>query len=227
MISVCMPYWHRQAALDRSLEAYRRLYADSLEIVIAADGCDVTAPGCTVVNLPPKTKAMNPCVPINRAVEGSTGDVIVLTNPEILHTKPVLNQMRESLDHPDRYVIAACWHRSDTKGKGWWVAHSSCKAGQGGRLPMPEGSGFHFCAMLNRTLWDKAGGFDEDYRDGHACDDNDWLWRLESAGAKFLMRDDLVVQHFQSEVNWGGRLARNRRLLKQKWGHRWNELNQS
>lgn len=92
---------------------------------------------------------------------------------------------------------------------------------------MPEGSGFHFCAMLNRTLWDKAGGFDEDYRDGHACDDNDWLWRLESAGAKFLMRDDLVVQHFQSEVNWGGRLARNRRLLKQKWGHRWNELNQS
>lgn len=221
MISIAMPYWKRQALLTHSLERYREVYpAVDLEIVIAADGCPVDAPGCKVVELPAKDHALNPCVPINRAVEASSGDIIVLTNPEIEHRQPVLLQMLEALESEDHYVIAACWNNG--RRDGYWVAHSSCRAGQGGRLPMPEGSGFHFCTMLHRSLWEKAGGFDEEYRNGAGCDDNDWLWRLEDAGAIFVMRDDLVVYHQRTDIRWPrGGLPTNRRLLKSKWRYKW------
>jgi GT2 family glycosyltransferase len=120
-------------------------------------------------------------------------------------------------------VIAAC--RNIGRRGEYWLAHSSCKAGQGGRLPMPPGSGFHFCAMLHRSLWERAGGFDEAYRAGQGCEDNDWLWRLHAAGALFILRDDLVVWHRATALRWPrGGLPGNRRLLKSKWRHQWEEI---
>jgi len=210
-----MPYYMRQEALDRSLESLRRLnWAYELEIVIADDGSPVPvrAPGCIVESLPVKHHALNPCVPMNRAVARSTGDVIVLTGPEIEHRTPVLGPMIMTLG-PDDYVIAAC---QDVSGR--MLCGSAIRGGEDGRGAMPAGSGFHFCAMLQRQLFERAGGFDEDYRDGQAFDDNDWLFRLERAGARFHMRDDLVVWHHQVPCAWpvGGH-ERNRRLFEAKW----------
>jgi glycosyltransferase involved in cell wall biosynthesis len=217
MISICMPYYSRQEALDRSLASLRKHYAeDELEIVICDDGSPVpvVAPGCVVVSLPVKDHALNPCVPINRAVAHAAGDVIVLTNPEIAHRSPVLIAMADGLG-PHDYVLAAC---RDTSGP--WLCASHVRPGENGRGPMPPGSGFHFCAMLRRSLFDRAGGFDEDYREGQAFDDNDWLFRLQRAGARFRMRDDLVVWHHRVPGVWpAGGYERNRRLFEAKWEH--------
>lgn len=223
-----MPYFMRQEALDRSLRAYGESYPDlEVELSICDDG---SIPGVSMENarhpfivtrLPEKSHALNPCVPINRAVNASTGDIVVITNPEIEHRKPVLRQMLDSLETEDHYVIAACWNSA--KRSGYWIAHSTAQQYTGGRLPMPHGAGFHFCTMLHRSLWEKASGFDEEYREGQGCDDNDWLWRLENVGAKFVMRDDLVVYHYPTQTPWpSGGLVRNRRMLKAKWGHKWN-----
>ncbi len=221
MISICMPYYNRQAYLDRALAAYREHYGE-IEINICDDGSDppVLAPGCRVIHLPGKKEALNPCVPINRAVSIALQDVIVLTNPEMVHTFPILDEMRRTLDDLGEraYVTASC-KQGET-----WLAHSSIGGGESGRGPMPEGGQFHFCAMFHRSLWDKAGGFDEDYREGQAFDDNDWLWRLEDAGAIFAHRDDLIVQHFHTGTKWpAGGWHRNRDLLVAKWGHKWSE----
>jgi glycosyltransferase involved in cell wall biosynthesis len=216
MISLCMPYYSRQEALDRSLRSLRVHYpALEFEIVICDDGSPVTvyAPGCWVVRLPRKGHALNPCVPMNRAVADARGDILVLTGPEIEHRAPVLGAMVADLG-PNDYVIAAC---RDTAGP--WLCASSVRGGEDGRGAMPAGSGFHFCAMLHRALFERAGGFDEDYREGQAFDDNDWLFRLERAGARFRLRDDLVVWHHRVPCAWpvGGH-ERNRRLFDAKWG---------
>jgi glycosyltransferase involved in cell wall biosynthesis len=216
MISIVMPYYMRQEALDRSLDSIRRNYpGNDFEIVICDDGSPipVRAEGCKVVSLPMKGHALNPCVPINRAVAASSGDVIVLTNPEVEHRSPILQAMAEGLGEDD-YVMAACRDES-----GVWLCSSHVLPGGNGRGPMPPGSGFHFCAMLHRSLFDRAGGFDEDYRGGQAFDDNDWLFRLQRAGARFRMRDDLVVWHHRVPCAWpeGGH-ERNRRLFEVKWG---------
>lgn len=218
MISLVMPYYMRQAALDRSLLSIRRAYSDlEMEIVICDDGSPtpVEAPGCKIVRLPTKGHALNPCIPINRAVAVSTADVIVLSNPEIEHRTPVLQAMADGLGEDD-YVMAAC-RDADT---GQWLCASHVRPGEEGRGPMPHGSGFHFCAMLSRRLFTRAGGFDEAYREGQAFDDNDWLFRLARAGANFRLRDDLIVWHYRTPCQWpAGGHAKNRALFESRWGY--------
>lgn len=218
MISVCMPYWQRQAELDRSLAAYRRVYRDmALEISIADDGSPepVRAPECIVTRLPAKTVGLNPCVPINVSVRASTADVIVLTNPEIEHRADVFSGMLAMLQDPLDYVTVSCRDVS-----GLWLAGPEVDYSTHGRLPVPAGSHFHFCAMLRRELFERAGGFDEAYRHGRSCEDNDWLWRLHAVGARFLLAPG-VVWHYRTPHTYEGSHASNRDRLVARWGHLW------
>jgi GT2 family glycosyltransferase len=217
MISICMPYYMNQDLLDITLASIHRQYGpDDLEVVVCDDGSPVpvVATGCHVVSLPVKHHALNPCVPINRAVADARGYVIVLTSPGVEHRSPVLDEMRRNLG-PDDYVIAAC---QDTSGA--WLCARHVRGGSNGRGAIPEGAGFHFCAMLHRSLFDLAGGFDEEYRHGQAFDDNDWLFRLKQAGAQFWLRDDLVVYHHRgTRYEWpDGGHERNKQLFEWKWG---------
>lgn len=218
MISICMPYWQRQRELDRSLAAYRRLYAHlDIQIVICDDGSPepARAPGCVVTRQPAKTIGLNPCVPMNAAVRASAGDVIVLTNPEVEHREDVLTGMLALLEEPEDYVTVACRDVG-----GLWLAGPEVDYATHGRLPVPEGAHFHFCAMLTRELFERAGGFDEEYRHGRACEDNDWLWRLEAVGARFRLGAG-VVWHRATPHAYAGVHATNRDMLVRKWGHRW------
>lgn len=212
-----MPYYQRQRELDRSLAAYQALYGD-IEISICDDGSPdpVYAPGCIVTTLPRKTYALNPCVPINVAVRASTQDIVVITNPEIEHLTPVLYPMRRLLEDEDTYVTASCLDADRNE----WLAGPLTQYGRKGREPVPPGGHFHFCAMLHRSLFEKAGGFDEAYRNGQGCDDNDWLWRLHDVGAKFVHLDQTVLHH-RTPHKWRGSPRQNAELLRRKWGNRW------
>jgi glycosyltransferase involved in cell wall biosynthesis len=217
-ISVCMPYWVRQEELNRSLAAYRSLYSHlDLEIVVCDDGSPepVHAPGCVVVSLPRKQIGLNPCVPINRAVQASRGDVIIITNPEIEHREDVLSGMLAMLQSPKDYVTAAC---RDVDGS--WLAGPEVDYSKDGRLPVPEGSHFHFCAMMYRKFFDELGGFDEGYRNGRACEDNDWLWNLQANGARFLHYPG-TVWHYRTPHTYQGTRNSNLERLISKWGHLW------
>lgn len=219
MISVCMPYYQRQKELDRSLEAYRRVYAGTpLEFSICDDGSPspVIAPGCRVTSLPKKNHALNPCVPINVAIRNSTTDIVVLTNPEIEHREPVLLEMLAALTDENDYVTTGC---KDSR-KGDWLAGPLTAYGTEGREPVPPNGHFHFCAMFHRSLFDRTGGFDEQYRRGQGCDDNDWLWTLYAAGAVFKHVDG-VVWHHKTPHKWTGTMERNAGILRKKWGHLW------
>lgn len=203
MISVAVPYWNRQPALDRMFEQYARLYADlPIEISVCDDGSRPPAIArvgpfpVLMTHLPEKRDPLNPCVPINRAVNASTGDIIVLTNPEIEHREPVLPAMLAMLDGPLDYVTARCM---DTRGI--LLAGDGVDYSTHGRLPVPPGAHFHFLAMFRRELWDAAGGFDEEYRQWSCCDDNDWLFRVHRAGAVFKSCP-LTVWHTPKSTPW-------------------------
>lgn len=164
-----------------------------------------------VSKLPEKKHPLNPCVPINRAVNASNGPIVVLTNAEIVHPAPVLWEMVHLLQHARDYVVAPCYDES----RGW-IAGPDVDYTTGGRLPVPPGGHFHFMAMFRRTLWEEVGGFDEDYRHGQACDDNDWLWRLYRAGTRFRVTKSIVVHTTRAApIHW--RLPHNAPLFHQKW----------
>lgn len=213
-----MPYWQRQHELDRSLAAYRRVYTDlALEISVADDGSPepVVAPDCVVTRLPSKTIGLNPCVPMNAAVRASLADVIVLTNPEIEHREDVLTGMLALLEGSDDVVTVSC---RDVNGM--WLAGPEVDYTKNGRLPVPPGSHFHFCQMLHRELFERVGGFDEGYRNGRSCDDNDWLWSLHSVGARFRLAPG-VVWHRRTPHAYEGTHESNKGRLIDKWGHLW------
>lgn len=231
MISTILPYWDRQAVADRSLALMAMHYAGlDMEIVVVDDGNAVpyVAPKgmpfpVRVIRLPVKHEPRNPCVPINLGVHVAAGDVIALSGPDIMHVRPVLPAMLEELNRggENAYVIAAVW-APEHKGRGRWHVHSSMtNAAQVEGVPLPKGAHYHFMTMLRRSLWEASGGLDPDYREGTGYDDPDFVLRLARAGAKFVIRDDLVVEHIRggAHASWTKeQFERNRRLFISKWG---------
>ena len=226
MISLVMPYWDRRAAADASLALMARHYAGlDLEIVLVDDGTPerYTAPAglpwpVTVIRLPEKGGPLNPCVPFNRGVAAAKGDVIGITNPENLHVEPVLPDLLAELARggESAYVLAACWH---VEGKAWHC-HSRLAGLEVAGVRLPKGAHYHFLGLMHRSLWERAGGFDEDYRDGAGYDDPDLVLRLARAGARFVIRDDLVVHHVRTRARaaWTPAMwARNKQLFQGKW----------
>lgn len=226
MLSMVWPFWQRQAIADRSCSLLAQHYAGlDLELIVVDDGNvePYRAPAMPfpvrVVRLPVKSEPLNPCVPINRGVAEARGEIIALSGPDMMHTKPILAQMRDELgDDEMKYVLAAVWWAE----RKVWHCHSTYKRSDAGDVGsmLPPGADYHFMAMMHRSLWDAAGGFDEDYREGAGYDDPDFVMRLHRAGAKFLIRDDLVVEHVRNGAHavWPKLgYVRNRAIFMSKW----------
>lgn len=226
MISIVLPYWQRQKVANTALALMAKQYPElDLEIIIVDDGDPVpfVAPSglpwpVRVLRLPTKQGPLNPCVPINRGVAIANGEFIALSGPEMIHVKPVLAEMRAEIESSgeDTYVLAAVWY---AEAKVWHVHSSLCAQSVVG-VPMPAGSHYHFMSMMSRSLWDRAGGLDEDYREGTGYDDPDFVKRLERAGARFVLRDDLVVEHVRrgAHAAWTKEMfERNKQIFRSKW----------
>lgn len=220
-VSVCMPYFNRPDELKRSIDAYEKVYPDlDIEFSVCDDG-SLRAPllpaNSVLTTLPKKGYALNPCIPLNRAVRNATHDIIVLTNPEIEHKDPVLYRMLEALQSPNDYVMTGC---RDTRRGDWYAGPEAPVAPIGGRQPVPPGTYLHFCVMLHRSLFERAGGFDEEYRQVPGCDDNDWLWRLRALGdVNFKYVPGVVWHHYGPRRKWPGTPEQAATMLRRKWGH--------
>lgn len=226
MISLVLPYWNRLKAAQDALQRMAGLYADlDMEVVVVDDGSPeafVAPEGMPwpvrVIRMQAKAVPLNPCLPLNWGVALARGDVIAISNPENLHRGPVLTAMQDELERGDcnTYVLAAAWH---VEGRNWHC-HSSLGAPVVEGITLPAGSHYHFLAMMHRTLWERAGGFDNDYRDGAGYDDPDFVLRVARAGARFVLRNDLIVDHVrtQARAKWTPAMfERNRKLFVSKW----------
>lgn len=220
MISLILPYWNRQEAADKSLKLLAKTYPDiDLEVVIVDDGNIIpfktpdVALNIKVVRLPLKTDPKSPCVPWNEGVKAANGDIVILSCIEILHEKPVIQEMVKNLKELGQtgYVLASAWCPEQEQ----WHCHSTVKVPQN-----PIGTGLSFCAALYKSFYWEAGGYDEDYRDGAGYEDNDFINRMLRVNAKFVIRDDLVVTHPKSgaTTHWpSGSFQKNQELFFSKW----------
>lgn len=218
-VSVAMPYWNRPQQWAQSKASYAKAYPDlDIEFSICDDGSSppLVDPDARIVSLPQKSVALNPCVPINRAVRNCTNDMIVLTNPETVHRERVVDQMLDAWSGPNDYIIAGC--RDTTHGE-WYAGEGRSMKG----CLAPPGIQYHFCVLFHRDLFARIGGFDEDYRTGHGYDDNDWCWRLHAAGdvnVKYVPGVVYHVRQIMQRTLWRGQpLLRNEALLRKKWSH--------
>lgn len=163
-ISIILPYWERSDALVASLSAFAARYLQNgllLEVVIADDGTP-TAPATEALlrlndplsfpvhvgELPRKAIPKSPSVPINRAVEASSGAAIFISSLECLHDQAVLGEGPAAhLAAGLKSVIVCAVHDDDS---GQRFSHS---------LHAPNR--YHFANLLSRQQSDEVGGFDD------------------------------------------------------------------
>ena len=216
MISLILPYWDRQEAADRALNLLAKHYGRSIEVIVVDDGNRVPFKASDVdlnlriVRLPTKEKPTPQSKAWNAGVRAATGDLIALSCVEILHTDPVLEELaKEAVG--DTYALAAAWCPELNE----WQCHSSKPTDF-----CPRGTGPSFLGVMRKDLFLKAGGFDEDYHEGAGYEDKDFIHRMLAAGAKFVIRDDLIVTHPKTgaSIQWGTEgFARNERIFFSKW----------
>ena len=220
MISLILPYWDRQEAADRAFELLECYEGLDLEILVIDDGNAVpfrppaSRLDIRVIELPRKSEPKSPVTCWNEGVRQAKGDIIVLSCIEVLHTQPILEQLAQAVVDDDSYVLAAAWCPEENK----WHAHSTIHPPQNA-----PGTGQAFCAALKPSLYWKAGGFDEAYREGAGYEDCDFINRMLKAGAKFIKRDDLQVIHPKagSTISWKPEaFERNKALFYKTWNDR-------
>jgi glycosyltransferase involved in cell wall biosynthesis len=219
-ISLILPYWNRQEAADRALKSLADAYpVMQFEVIVVDDGSPVPFKvpdvplNIRVVTLPRKNEPKSPVTCWNAGVREAKGDMIALSCIEVLHGHPVLERMAEQLRilGPQGYVLASAWCPEEDR----WHTHSTVPVPD-----CPDGTGLAFLGLMYRDLYLKAGGWDEDYREGAGYEDRDFIHRMTAVGAKFLVRDDLVVTHPKSgaSIQWGAeKFARNQALFMSKW----------
>jgi len=227
VISLILPYYNRQQATDKALQVLAAYYKEAdLEVIVVDDGDPVPfkvklTPWDTpvlplnikVIRLPVHDYPRSPLAAWNAGVEAASGEMIALSQPEVLHPGPVLVEMAAELERlgPDGYVLAAAWCPEQNR----WHTHST--------LPVPDcppGTGLGFLSLLYRELYERVGGFDEAYLGGAGYEDRDFIWRLWRAGAQFRIRDDLVVVHPKTgaKTYWKPEgFVINEAIFRKKW----------
>lgn len=220
MISLILPYWQRQAAADAGLRSIAAAYPDlDLEVIVVDDGNPepFVAPdlglSLRVVRLPTKKGPKCPCTAWNAGAAAARGNMLALSCIEIIHTKPVLWELAAQARALGSrgYALASAWC-PETRS---WHCHSSVDVPQ-----CPKGTGIAFLGVMRVTLFKQIGGFSEDYRDGAGYEDRDLIHRLHAAGAKFRIRDDLVVTHPKTgaTIKWPeGAFDRNKQIFESRW----------
>lgn len=222
-VSIAMPYFERGRILRDCLDRLADHYPGSeLEIVVADDGSIAEKaeaiigdflwrrnPGfaCKAIYLgPPKDDGLCPCTPINVAVRATTRPRVLIQNPDTIHIAPILAGLLEEIERQgeDAVICAGVWCPDRNE----WHSHG-----------IHRPAGYHFCNLMSRSLFDRAGGFDEEYREGQCYDDDDFVQRVKAAGGRYVFRDDLVAHHVwtMGRVRWRHAEDGNRDRFHRKW----------
>ncbi len=241
-ISIVMGYYNRKSLLVPTLASIQKSgYVGDIELCICDDGSDEEnrlseaflrekvskriAIKLDVVQHNEK-KWINPCIPYNRALKLAAGDILLIQNPECMHKGDVISYVASRLTY-DLWMSFACFGLDEESSEkvlqpdkfdrsigGAWYNHS-----------VHRPAGYHFCAAIYKTDFDRVGGFDESYKDGIGYDDDDLLFRLKREGVEIQCLDETVPFVFHlyhpSQYNASGNAAlilRNKKIYEKRTG---------
>jgi 2-polyprenyl-3-methyl-5-hydroxy-6-metoxy-1,4-benzoquinol methylase len=179
-----------------------------------------------------------PSIPNNIAIKQATGDIVILTCPEIVHLNQCLLPMvLPLLENKKRMTVPKTMY-FDNKGE-WTALLSQRKIAD---FSILEKSEVHTQMPFFLGVWKeeiiKIGGYDEDFT-GYASEDNDFVGRLIKNGLSYYPTTAKVVHLFHGEHCIGAPLPKNPAWVYNKnlWesrkeqiirnvGRKWGELDE-
>tara|TARA_Y100000593_G_scaffold95015_1_gene198299 strand:- start:42074 stop:42931 length:858 start_codon:yes stop_codon:yes gene_type:complete len=253
-ISIVMSYYNRRKLLFNTLQSISQSeVVDKLEIVIVDDGSNSEHDlsdikeyfdlDIKVIKIENHNKWwLNPCIPYNIALANSTGDAIIIQNPECFHTSDICSYVDKNLVE-NEYISTAVYalnkETTDKLGNGElddislnpWSCDNNPNPDNGNELAFYNHSvyrpkAFHWCTAITRKDFVDIGGFDERFAFGCSYDDDDLVFRIRAKNMKIKIIDDLVVFHqWHGDVHyasWDDKVedvTRNRLLLEKIWNN--------
>lgn len=194
MISVVMPYYNR---LTQFQEAVKR-YPPGLELVVVVDSKEKGNPQIDYPAIFVPGFDWWPAAAINLGLRRSSGDPVVVTNPENLVPLELWQEVEQVPD--DAYGCAPC-----LGDEGWYTHPHFCPR----FLP-------HFAAFRRANFIPR----DEQYHPCGWAEDDDWAESYEHSGARmWWFRTPVRHQaHHRSPVSETGKQDNLKRFFE-KWGH--------
>ncbi len=249
-VSVVLPYYNRKMHLQKTLESISVSRQRDFEVIVVDDGSDESNRVeplidrfrfMRVIRIDPKDKWwINPCIAFNRGFAETKGDIIVFGGSECIHCGDVLSDAFSRInDH--NYVVYSCYALSNIitqkiqtakepitsslrkyafplgrakvkNSHGYWYHHPKIR-------PRP----LNFLAAIHKSSLNRIGGFDEEYANGIAYDDDDFLLRVKRARLTINLPDEkrpfAIHQFHESSFEVADkeqRLQRNYELYKKR-----------
>ena len=125
----------------------------------------------------------NPSKALNIGVRNAKYNNIIITSPEVKPRPDVLEKLSQVLD---QNVICRVWDEDEAN------KVYSVLVQEGYRDQTPA---MYFLAMFIKSDVEKINGWDENFMDGYAYEDNDFGERWERAELPFIVRDDIEGTH--------------------------------
>jgi hypothetical protein len=177
-----------------------------------------------IISLPKADKTwVNPCVPFNVGFWAVTSDVTIIQNPECYHHSNVVDHVKKYLT-PELYLSYACYALAENEAPETvqFQMRTSTVCGQSGWYNHTRfrPTAYHFTSAIFTEQLKAIGGFDEDFSQGIAFDDDEILWRIRRRLRVGLVDDVVVLHQYHYSIpafpNSEEMVARNRALFHSK-----------
>ena len=249
--SIVVAYYNRKQLLINTLQTIVKSKQKDYELIVVDDNSreeemieDLVSkyPFIKLIRVDRKEKwYVNTCMPMNRGIAETKGDIIVLQNPECLHVGDVLTYIVENVTDQNYLSISTYafneWKARELKDMitnfkslpqqqyQWdlgWYNH-----------PLYRPVYYNFCSAITKKNMNLLGGFDERYAMGIARDDVEFVDRITRLGLKKEIPTEVSVihqwhskvEHFH-EGNYHGNIKKNKiiyELLTMKEDSVWKE----
>jgi len=211
-ISIVMTYWNRPHQLELTLKSLKRSSViQNAQIIIVDDASDaikralpvIARSGLNVdlIEIKKEDKTWrNPCVPYNMGIKRATGNIIVIQNSECFHVGDLLLHVLNKVTN-ENYLTYSCFCIDDKIRKRiekiWDIDYQGViKILDNMRRTHPRLSDWkgwynhieynpralHWMSAITAKNLRELGGFNEQYREAPAYDDNDFLLRIKIKG---------------------------------------------
>lgn len=158
-------------------------------------------------------RSYNSAKKYNIGYKNSTGQFLILSNPETFHEVNILNGLDEQFSKdPNCYVMCSCLAVNFPKQAiDTFEEYRSCTPTIWYQHSQHNNRMLHFCSALSRENYQKIGGFDEKYCKGIAYEDDSFRHRVLFNNIPIVLRDDLVTLHIEHSRQY---LEDNRNLYR-------------
>jgi len=229
-----MAYYDRQEQLNRTMASIRKSAITDYEVIIVDDASPVpvVCEGAKIIRIEPKDKWYhNPCIPFNLAFKHATGNIIIIQNPDCMHSGDILLHAYNNAKS-GTYLSYGCYaiNKEETEAlrKGIYPSVYDKRFGVADRNGWYNNAthrpvGYHFCCAITRKDLDIVGGFDERYAHGISFDDDDLVYRINDKGIKInIINRPFVIHQYHTpftynKAGWKELHAINKKLFKETW----------